>query len=93
MFTMPKAALVTAVLTAGSLSVAVPHADAAGRYYSSCSALHHDFKHGVSKSYAAAMKQVRQGYGRPAYGTRAKAVYSTNHSRLDRDDDGTACEA
>ncbi|QIX27870.1 excalibur calcium-binding domain-containing protein [Nocardioides sp. JQ2195] len=29
----------------------------------------------------------------PAHGKRAKVVYRTNMSRLDRDKDGTACEA
>ena len=93
MFSKPKAVLVAVVMSASALTLATPQADAAGRYYSSCSALHNDFRHGVAKSYTAAMKQVRQGYGRPAYGDRAQSVYWTNHSRLDRDNDGTACEA
>ena len=62
-------------------------------HYANCTALHRDFKHGVSKSKAAAKKQVRQGYGLPAYGKHAKAVYAANKSNLDRDKDGTACEA
>ena len=66
---------------------------AGGTYYANCDALHRDYRHGVAKSAAAATKQVRDGYGRPAYGRVARAVYATNHSRLDRDDDGTACEA
>ena len=67
-------------------------ADAAQTSYSSCAKLQKDFKHGVSKSKAAAQKQVRQGYGMPAYGTHAQKVYWANESRLDRDKDGTACE-
>jgi hypothetical protein len=67
-------------------------ADAAGRYYANCTALAKDFRHGVAKSRTAALKQVRQGYGMPAYGDRAKRVYWRNYTRLDRDRDGTACE-
>jgi hypothetical protein len=87
-----------AVALAGSLSIlslsvfAAP-ADASGAYYSSCAKLHNRYAHGVAKSARAAAKQVRQGYGRPATGPRAKKVYWTNHTRLDRDKDGTACEA
>jgi hypothetical protein len=61
--------------------------------YSNCTALHRDFKHGVARSKAASDKQVRQGYGRPAYGKHARDVYAANHANLDRDKDGTACEA
>ena len=46
----------------------------------------------MAKSLAAARYQVRQGYGMPAYGKTAQAVYWANKSRLDRDGDGTACE-
>jgi hypothetical protein len=67
-------------------------AQAAGKYYSSCSALSNNFAHGVAKSRTAARKQVRQGYAMPAYGQRARSVYWTNYKRLDRDRDGTACE-
>ena len=48
---------------------------------------------GVSKSRKAATKQVREGHGLPAYGRHARKVYWAKHSNLDRDDDGTACEA
>ncbi len=96
MFTRIRSIIVTAVLVAVPAvtigSVTAP-AEAAGKYYSSCDALHKDFKHGVAKSSQSAAKQVRDGYGRPATGRKAKAVYNTNHSRLDRDNDGTACEA
>ena len=61
--------------------------------YRSCDALHKDFKHGVAKSYRAGKRQVRDGYGMPAYGAHAQKVYWANHKNLDRDDDGTACEA
>ena len=73
------------VATAGS-------ADATTYYYPSCSLLTVKFHHGVSKSRIAALKQVAQGYGMPAYGPLAQKVYWKNHSRLDRDNDGTACE-
>lgn len=67
-------------------------ANAAAPYYSSCDRLHRDWPKGVAKSRRAANKQVRQGNLRPASGPRARAVYRENHSRLDADDDGTACE-
>jgi hypothetical protein len=62
-------------------------------YYRTCRTLHKDFEHGVARSRKAAAKQVREGYGRPAYGSYARQVYSVNERRLDRDQDGTACEA
>lgn len=61
--------------------------------YRNCDALHRDFKHGVAKSHKAARKQVRDGYGMPAYGKHARRVYWANRASLDRDKDGTACEA
>jgi hypothetical protein len=67
-------------------------AEATTIYYSSCTKLHVKFHHGVAKSHAAALRQVRQGYGMPAYGTLAQRVYWKNYKRLDRDRDGTACE-
>ncbi|GGO84158.1 hypothetical protein GCM10011584_01050 [Nocardioides phosphati] len=86
-------------LAAAVLSLAAPAAllSTAGSaeattYYRSCTVLAHDFHHGVAKSAAAAQRQVNQGYGRPAYGTHARAVYWENYKRLDRDRDGTACE-
>lgn len=89
-----QVALVATALVAAPLVVGVAGpADAAGKYYSNCDALHKDYRHGVAKSASAAAKQVRDGYGRPAYGKQARAAYATNSSRLDRDKDGTACEA
>lgn len=88
--------IATASLAVSGLAVTVvtaTPADAARIKYSNCDSLHRDFKHGVSKSRAAAMKQVRDGYGRPAYGPRAKRIYKANFRSLDRDRDGTACEA
>jgi hypothetical protein len=67
-------------------------ADAATLSYSSCSKLSVKFHHGVAKSHTAAARQVRQGYGMPAYGSLAQKVYWENYKRLDRDRDGTACE-
>jgi hypothetical protein len=86
------AAAVVGALSCLSLSAVVAPADAAGTYYSSCAKLTKKYPHGVARSARAAAKQVRQGYGRPATTKKAKAVYKTNHKRLDRDDDGTACE-
>lgn len=89
-----KAAAVAATLLVSPLAVVAVAgpADAAGRSYRNCDALARDFRHGVAKSAAAAQKQVRDGYGRPATTKRAKAVYRTNYRSLDRDRDGTACE-
>lgn len=96
MLNRSKTALVSALLLATPTTIALTAAapaDAAGKYYSSCDALHKHFKHGVAKNKRSAKKQVRAGYGKPATGKKAKAVYRTNASRLDRDKDGTACEA
>ena len=88
------AGLSALALSAPAVVVSATAAGAAGgRYYSSCDALHRDYRYGVAKSDRAARRQVRDGYHRPATTRRAKRVYWTNHSRLDRDDDGTACEA
>lgn len=89
------ATIAVSVVLAAPISAALSTspADAAGLHYSNCDALHRDYKHGVAKSKRAAAKQVRDGYGRPATTRRAKKVYRINHSSLDRDDDGTACEA
>lgn len=90
MFSAAKSGLVAVALAVSTLTLATPAE--AGLYYPRCDALAKDYKHGVAKSRKAAMKQVRQGYGRPAYGKRAKKVYWHNYKRLDRDRDGTACE-
>lgn len=63
-----------------------------GQKFSSCAKLNKAYPHGVSKNAAAATKQVRQGYGRPATTKKAVAAYRVNAGRLDRDKDGTACE-
>lgn len=96
MFTRTKSTIAVGALLAAPVAAVLATtapAHAAGKYYSSCDALHKDFKHGVAKNARSASKQVRDGYGRPATGKKAKAVYATNSSRLDRDKDGTACEA
>ncbi|HWU20505.1 MAG TPA: excalibur calcium-binding domain-containing protein [Nocardioides sp.] len=86
---------ISAVIAAAAVSISLVsvsgQADAA-TYYSSCANLTHIWPHGVAKSAAAAQRQVNQGYGRPASGPRARAVYWENYKRLDRDRDGTACE-
>lgn len=88
-------ALTAPVATTLATTLAAAPASASagtGKYYSSCAKLTRVFPHGVSKSRAAAMKQVREGYGAPAYGKKARETYARNKSRLDRDGDGTACE-
>lgn len=95
MFTKAKSGVIAAALVLSPLAVAVGVAAPAhaAKSYANCDALHRDFKHGVAKSKKAANKQVKAGYGRPAYGKRARAVYWENYRSLDRDKDGTACEA
>ena len=87
-------ALVAVLLAFAALVLSTSPVQARGTstYYSSCTRLHVRFAHGVAKSRAAALYQVRQGYGLPAYGTYARQVYWRNYTRLDRDRDGTACE-
>ena len=85
--------LVAHALTApAGVALTATSADATTHYYSSSSKLAAKFHHGVAKSHTAARRQVRYGYGMPAYGSLAQKVYWKNHSRLDRDKDGTACE-
>ena len=92
MLTKVKVGLVAAAIAASPVFVASP-ADAATTYFKNCDSLHRVFKYGVAKSSRAAAKQVRDGYHRPAYGPRAQKVYWRNYKSLDRDRDGTACEA
>jgi hypothetical protein len=93
---MRKATIAAAALVLVPVALTVTTQEQAGAaqlHYANCTALHHDFKHGVAKSRKAARKQVRQGYGMPAYGKHARNVYWANRANLDRDKDGTACEA
>lgn len=88
--------VVTALATAAvsGLMLVGPVAANAQTYYSSCTALHRDFRHGVAKSYTAARREHRlTGYPMAAYGRHAQKVYWANRSRLDRDKDGVDCEA
>lgn len=89
--TLVSLALALAAPTA-CLALTTTAAEASVPYYSSCAKLTARFPHGVAKSAAAAQRQVNQGYGRPASGDFAQKVYWKNESRLDRDNDGTACE-
>lgn len=88
MLIKPKATL-TALAVAGSVVLMTPAADAATTF-ANCTAMHRTFKHGVAKNDRAAAYQVRQGYGRPAVRYR---IYMANYRSMDRDRDGTACEA
>jgi ABC-type sugar transport system substrate-binding protein len=93
---MMRRTVVTALATAavaGSMLVG-PVAANAQTYYSSCTALHRDFRHGVAKSYKAALREHHlTGYPMAAYGRHARNVYWANYTRLDRDKDGVDCEA
>jgi hypothetical protein len=75
-----------------SIAINVGSADAASLTYKNCTALTKVYHHGVAKSRATALKQVKAGYHIPAYGSRARKVYWANYKSLDRDRDGTACE-
>ena len=81
-----KTAFVAIALTASALTFASPAQ--AVTDYSSCDALHRDFKNGVAKSKRAADRQVRTDHKRPA--VRPKVYRANNES--DADNDGTACE-
>ena len=81
------ASAVTAFALASVTLGVAPSAEAVT--FKNCDAMHRVFKHGVAKSKAAASKQVRDGYGRPAV---KPEVYKQNINS-DRDRDGTACEA
>jgi hypothetical protein len=83
---------VAALALCAPLIIATTPADAAAPKYRSCDGLMKVWPNGVAKSKAASNKAVRDGYSRPPYGPRARAVYWENHANLDRDDDGTACE-
>jgi hypothetical protein len=86
-------AAIAALALSSPLLVATTPADAvAAPYFRSCDALTKKWPNGVAKGPVAAAKAVRDGYSRPATTPRARAVYWENHSRLDRDHDGTACE-
>lgn len=95
MFQRITAGLAVAALATAPLTVAATSAEAARpvKHYGSCDALHRDYPHGVAKSVRAANKAVRDGYGRPSTSKKAKQIYANEHNNLDRDDDGTACEA
>ena len=84
--------MLVAAATVGTVIASSTPAEAATVKFASCAQLNRVFPHGVAKSPAAAATQVAQGYGRPATSRYAKNVYAVNHSRLDRDGDGTACE-
>ena len=91
MKTTTRAAVAAIAIIAPLLFVTGP-SEAAAPYFASCDALTNKWPNGVARGPVAANKAVRDGYSRPAYGPRAKAVYWENESRLDRDNDGTACE-
>jgi len=86
------AAGVAAPATAGVAAPAAAGASA-GKYYQSCYELNKRYPAGVASSAATARWWVRQGYSRPATSKRAVKVYWKNHSNLDRNGDGVACES
>lgn len=58
-----------------------------------CNLLYVDAKPGGSESRSTANKQRRAGNGHSAFVAKARAVYRVNHSPLDRENEGAACEA
>ena len=91
-----RRAIVTAVAaaTVTAAGLVAPVVAQAQTYYPNCTALHRDYPHGVARSGRAARREHRKtGYPTAAYGRHARKVYWANHSRLDADHDGVACEA
>lgn len=83
------AAIVVALaVLAASLVVTAPPAAAAPKRYASCAKLRADFPKGVARTKAAAQRQVKAGFRRPA----VKPVVYKKNRRLDPDRDRTACE-
>jgi Excalibur calcium-binding domain len=87
MFRAAKTGLIAVALTASALTFTAGPAEAVTDF-SSCDAMHRVYKNGVSRSKAAANRQVNTGHRRPAV---RPAVYRTN-DESDADNDGTACE-
>ena len=87
MFRTAKIGAIAVALSASALTYAAGPANAVTDY-SSCTALHRDFKYGVARSKAAANKQYNTGHYRPKV---ALAVYNAT-DESDADNDGTACE-
>ena len=81
------ATVAASAIVATPLAVAGPAA--AVTHFANCTAMHKVYKHGVAKSQAAAIYQVKKGYGKPKV---SKKLYDANSS-MDADKDGTACEA
>lgn len=84
-------AIAVAFLGAGSPFAA--SAVAPGKSYRSCDDLQQRYPYGVAKNAKAANRAVQEGYSRPSTSRAAKKTYWQNHSNLDRDRDGTACES
>lgn len=91
--TMKTVIASAAVLALAPLAFVAPSAEAAPHAFANCTAMHRKFHHGVARSNRAANYQVRQGYGRPKVSLRWYRLNSRSPHDLDRDNDGTACEA
>jgi Excalibur calcium-binding domain len=83
-----------ALLRIGAVIGTTASADAiTRRYLANRDALHKMWHSGVARGPKAAAKQVREGNHKPAYGPKARKVYWRTYTRLDRDRDGSPCEA
>src|SRR4051794_6849098 len=85
-FRSRAAGIAAVVVVAPLATVSLASSADAATHFANCTAMHRVYKHGVAKTNAAAAKQVRAGYGRPAV---RSALYYAN-SGSDRDKDGTA---
>jgi Excalibur calcium-binding domain len=82
-----------AASTLTATALVVPAVASAQTVYANCTALSRDFRHGVAKSYTAALREHHAtGYPMAAYGRHARHVYWANASSMDRDHDGVDCE-
>jgi Excalibur calcium-binding domain len=81
--------VIAPVALSAAVAVGVMSPASAVRDFANCDSMHRVYQHGVAKSSAAADKQVRDGYGRPAV---KPSAYRAN-IESDADRDGTACEA
>lgn len=81
--------LTASLLVAVGLAAPAYATQAAAKKFTSCDGLLAEYANGVAKSKAAANKATKEGFARPRV---SAALYKTNGSRLDRDNDGVMCE-
>jgi hypothetical protein len=85
-----RSSILLVCLAAAMVVAPAVSADAAGRVFANCTAMHQVYKHGVARS--GAHDKVR-GSSRPVTAfTVSTSIYNANR-KSDRDGDGVACEA